>query len=349
MSAKKRVVYFDMLNIAACLAVISLHHNGIVHSFSDSIAWKTALIVEVVAYWAVPIFIMLTGATLLNYRQKYDTPTFFRKRLIRTVVPFFAWSAIVLTWKLVTGQFAFETGSLIEIVNAMLTNKMENIYWYFPFLFSVYLIMPMLSWLTEPKHRPTLRYVVLAMFLLQSTILPLCKLVGISWNSNFALPMNSYLIFLFLGYLLSTAELTPSTRHKLYLAGLAGAVIRYGAILFLSLRDGAKNTLFFNYGYFPSVMLACAVFVWAKSVNWDRVLAVLHLTPEGISRISSCSLGIYLIHRIVMYYELKLLAPLGITNVRVVWRTLFIPVTYLVSLLLVTVLKRIPVMKKLVP
>lgn len=349
MSDQKRVLYFDILNIAACLAVVSLHHNGIVHSFSNSIAWKTALIVEVVAYWAVPIFLMLTGATLMNYRQKYDTPTFFRKRLARAVVPFFAWSAIVLVWKLATGQFTFSTLNVQAVINAMLNNQMENIYWYFPFLFSVYLMLPLLSWLTEPKHRRTLWFIVLAMFVLQSTMIPLCKLVGITWNSNFGLPMNSYMIFPLLGYLLSTTDFSPSARHKIYLLGLLGAIIRYVAIYTLSIADGAKNTLFFNYGYFPSVMLACAVFVWAKTVRWERVLSAIHLTPAKIAHISSFSLGIYLTHRIIMYYELLLLAQVGITNVRVVWRTLFIPVTYLLALTFVAILKRVPGLRRLVP
>ena len=49
---KKRVLYFDVLNILACIAVISLHHNGVVHTYSNSWTWKTALIVETGAYWA---------------------------------------------------------------------------------------------------------------------------------------------------------------------------------------------------------------------------------------------------------------------------------------------------------
>ena len=30
----KRVLYYDLLNIAACIAVIALHHNGLVHTFT---------------------------------------------------------------------------------------------------------------------------------------------------------------------------------------------------------------------------------------------------------------------------------------------------------------------------
>ena len=67
---KKRVLYFDVLNILACIAVISLHHNGVVHTYSNSWTWKTALIVETGAYWAVPVFLMLSGATLMMVKSQ---------------------------------------------------------------------------------------------------------------------------------------------------------------------------------------------------------------------------------------------------------------------------------------
>ena len=68
---QKRVLYFDILNIFACFSVICLHHNSIVHSFMGDTAWKQALIVEVLFYWAVPVFLMLSGANLMNYRERY--------------------------------------------------------------------------------------------------------------------------------------------------------------------------------------------------------------------------------------------------------------------------------------
>lgn len=78
---KDRIVYFDILNILSIIAVIALHCNGIVHNFSTkySTAWATSLIVECVCYWAVPIFLMLSGANLIKYREKYDTKTFLKK------------------------------------------------------------------------------------------------------------------------------------------------------------------------------------------------------------------------------------------------------------------------------
>ena len=60
--SKKRYLYFDLLSVIACLAVIFLHCNGIVHWGPQTPHWSQALAVEVGFYWAVPIFFMCTGA-----------------------------------------------------------------------------------------------------------------------------------------------------------------------------------------------------------------------------------------------------------------------------------------------
>ena len=66
----------DSLNIAACFSVIALHCNQMVHTWQPGKNWLLALLIEVLFYWAVPVFLMLTGATLMRYRDRYDTKTF---------------------------------------------------------------------------------------------------------------------------------------------------------------------------------------------------------------------------------------------------------------------------------
>ena len=76
--------YIYILNVLACIAVISMHHNGKVYAFSNTLGWKQALGVEVLAYWAVPVFYMISGATLMNYRERYSTETFLKKRFLKS-------------------------------------------------------------------------------------------------------------------------------------------------------------------------------------------------------------------------------------------------------------------------
>ena len=63
METQERVIYYDFLNIGACFCVVAMHCNWIVHRFENTIAWKQSLLVDVIAYWAVPVFFMLSGAT----------------------------------------------------------------------------------------------------------------------------------------------------------------------------------------------------------------------------------------------------------------------------------------------
>ena len=96
---KERIFYFDILNILAIISVIAMHCNGLVHGDPNTRAWNSSLLVECICYWAVPIFFMLSGANLLRYREKYDTKQFFKKRMLKVVIPFVFWALIMFIWK----------------------------------------------------------------------------------------------------------------------------------------------------------------------------------------------------------------------------------------------------------
>lgn len=346
MRNQERILYYDMLNICACIAVIAIHHNGIAHTFSNSWTWKTALIAEVIFYWCVPVFLMLTGATLMPYRNKYNTKEFFRRRFVRTLIPFVAWSLILLFVKELLGKSILETFSVQEIISAVLNYKIEGVYWFFPLLFSIYFLMPVLSLLSLDEYRNTLKYTIVIMLILQSTLPFLSALLGIQWNSDFSLSWNSCLVYVLLGYYLSTEEKLPL--GKLVLIGILGCIIRYVCIYKLSMRDGTINKLFFTYGCLPAVMLSVSVFSVFKAVDWKKIFQKIHLREEVIADIASCSLGVYLIHKSVMWVELKVLGG-SLDNTSIIWRTIFIIITYLISLILVKLIKYIPVVKKIVP
>ena len=91
MNIKDRKNYITFLSIISAIAVVILHTNGCFWIFSNKRYWFTANIIECLFYFAVPAFFMITGITLMNYRDKYDTKTYFKKRIIKTVIPFLTW------------------------------------------------------------------------------------------------------------------------------------------------------------------------------------------------------------------------------------------------------------------
>lgn len=173
MSAK-RVVYFDLLNVAACIAVVALHCNQMVHTWQPGKNWLLAMAIETVFYWAVPIFFMLTGATLMRYRERYDTRTFIEKRVKRTVIPFVAWSLILFL--VVSVPLGGAHLGIRTFLNLMLNNQIEQVYWFFFPLFSLYLALPMISLLADNKK--VILYGVMVSFALVSVLPYLCQLGG---------------------------------------------------------------------------------------------------------------------------------------------------------------------------
>lgn len=334
------IIYFDILNIIACLAVLILHHNGIVWQFSKSWSWRMSLLVECVFYWAVPIFLMLSGATLMNYREKYSTQMFFKKRFTRTVLPWFCWSIIILTWKVSTGQITLESYNIVYIVDLILENKIENVYWFFMTLFGVYFSMPVLTNLV--KKRKTLWYIVGIAFVTYSCLPVVNQLMGM--NLSIAIPVASGLIiFPVLGYLLATMEIKRKSRFLLYTGAIVATAFRYIYTYIWSYRTETTDISIKGYEKFYSVLLAAAVFVLIKSIRWDNILK--QKSKEFLHTLASYSFGVYLIHMIVIYYELRLFNQ---TASMWSWRTIFVPITYGVALCSVWVLDKIPGIKKII-
>ena len=100
-SGKADTRYLSLLSVIACLSVVILHTNNCFWRFSSTeFYWKTANLVESLFYYAVPVFFMISGATLIDYPQRYSTLVFFRKRLTKTLIPFVFWSLAGLAFSI---------------------------------------------------------------------------------------------------------------------------------------------------------------------------------------------------------------------------------------------------------
>ena len=181
--------------------------------------------------------------------------------------------------------------------------------------------------------------------MLTSFLPPVLQYVGIQWNGNMQFVMaGGYLPFAIMGYLFSTQEFTRKQRVVLYLLGVFGVVIRYGGTVWLSVQKGSLDRVFFNYHGYYSVFLAVAVFVWFRHSRWIQRLGD-HPRLVGLIRtVSGCSFGIYLMHM-----PIKKLLALFIEPVGWEWRLLVPFLIYGVALGVTYVLKKLPVIRYIVP
>lgn len=76
--AKAHFVFVDVLNIISCFAVVCLHTSLGVFSPQRTRLWAFQELMQAVFIFAVPIFFMVSGMNLLDYRKKYSTKVFFK-------------------------------------------------------------------------------------------------------------------------------------------------------------------------------------------------------------------------------------------------------------------------------
>lgn len=333
--------YIYILNVLACIAVISMHHNGKVYAFSNTLGWKQALGVEVLAYWAVPVFYMISGATLMNYRERYSTETFLKRRFLKVGVPFVAWSALFIIKNIVRGGYTLESPKGVRFVEDIINIRVQNVYWFFPVICGIYLIIPVLSLIKD--NRKIMWYITICIFILSSVVPVACKWLHVEWYGGWKFPMDTAILYVVLGYLLSTEDLNRKNRMIVYALGISGALIRYLYTYFASISLNDVNRDLFSYDYFPAVFLSIAVFVFFKNCSWNKVRN--SVWGNYIVKAASCSFGIYLIHITVMEFEQNILRfPQGVW-----WRSIGIIFTYIIALLAVSVMKKMPIVKYIVP
>jgi surface polysaccharide O-acyltransferase-like enzyme len=262
--------HLDILNIAACASVVVLHATGEVFSFSLSGTWWAAMLLQSLGHFAVPVFFMLSGATLLDYRQRYTTREYFHKRWQRIGIPFIFWTCFYIVWNQLALKAPVLTGPL-AVFDIFLNNGASNIFWFFYALVPIYLLIPVLSLIDWQKNRRVLFY-LLALFFLFNQILPLLsRFAGIGITSYMDLPFKaSYLDYALLGYFLQHLRLTPLRRSLLLAGGGVGFAGMAGGTWLLSRPAGVTDTFLMDYHSLFCYMSAIAVFVLVRSLCEGR-------------------------------------------------------------------------------
>ena len=136
---KERKVYLSLARIICAFAVVMIHTNGCFYEFNTESCWIWANVIECGLGFAVPVFIMISGATLMDYSNRYSTKEYFKKRIIKTGIPYVVWSVI---------------GNVLNISGTFF------VYYFFLYLFGVYLCIPLFSFLKEEYKEKVITYVV---------------------------------------------------------------------------------------------------------------------------------------------------------------------------------------------
>lgn len=341
--ALSRIVYYDVLNIISCMAVVILHSNGYIHEFIKDDYWGIHVAIDTLFFFAVPVFFMLSGANLFNYRKKYSTKVFINKRLKKTFLPFLFWSLfffitfIIIHWDNETKLLTWR-----KIIQIIVTGKIPlTNYWFFIPLFFLYIFMPFISLMIGAMNTRQISYLCMLLVLFQSIIPTLLSAIGI--YEELPLPLNSYILYALLGYLFSIKDLE---KNKTFMTILCTTAIISLAIRFwLNYNSDVKNESLFNYFGLYSLLPSCSIFLIVKSYfTQDSIIS--RNCKRIISFLAPKSFGVFLIHTFII----RLLANIHGFDMNNIW---FIPVAFFVSysssVIIVHLLQKNNITKHIVP
>ena len=296
-----RTCYFDVLNVVACAAVIMLHCSNSVFGNAGDEHWSRCVVVQSVFIFAVPIFLMISGANLLGYRKRYDTRTFFKKRASRILAVFIGCSILFyLVECFVPEPFGYgpRTFSLAEFVRGFLVNDINDIYWYFYAIIGLYLVTPLFSKIADDAA--LLRYCIV-ICLLVSVVFPCINRFGPDFDffGYFSYPyLSSWLLYFLSGYYLAHhfKRHVPTWLLPILFAACVAAA-SYATLhtnLTYQIPAGAPYDSYYSGVFSPLEYVAiCSLFLLGKQL--DPALSRSLVSPIA-RELSALTLGIYAIH-----------------------------------------------------
>lgn len=348
--ANKRVYYLDVMRTVACFLVILLHTSAyyLLDKFGSLDFWIGDC-VNGLTRVAVPLFVMISGALLLNEDYQY---TFEKmKRHIKRMVIFFVfWSSLYCFVFHVLSPVAKHTPvSVKEVLSALITGHYHL--WYVYLIIGIYLIIPILRLWVKKENLVYVRYFLLISFALCFFVCQVITVIGYYFEDFTALQtvyasinlqyVGGYTAYLLLGWYLSEFEVR--NKKRLYILGGIGAAISIVGTGLLSITLNDVVQLFENTSI--NVLAASvATFVFIKDKCSEKKYN-LTLSRRLVSFVSSRSLGIYAVHAgLVSVFHLilqKVLPDFAIIQICVGF-----VISSVLSLMIVFALSRIKPFKK---
>lgn len=316
---KPRVLWLDLLRITAIVFVLFIHASAQnFHSLPlNSTRFYALVIYDDLCHIAVPLFVMISGAMLLDPQRHFDTRRFFSKNVFRIVAAFLFWSTVNLIYD--TTRYYFEHGgfsgfSVEKMFRSFFVGKIYM--WYLFMIFGLYIITPLVRCITrEMKNAKYFLLVFLILGCLVPSLIELGKVFDITvlkWLDSmrgnmrfyFALGYTGYYV---MGYVLFRTRVSKCTEYLLYAAALVLSVASVFGTIIISQMKGKDYTGLFTYSMPNMVAGSAAVFIFFK----NRVSKLkLQKFKKPIVLLSSCTFGIYLTHM----YAIDFLEAVGFDN-----------------------------------
>lgn len=339
----KRKIYIDLVKTIAIIGVIVIHtSSSAVMLSAGTFSWNAAMIFRSVFGASVPLFLMCSGALLLNPEKIMTVKKLYCHSLMRIVIAMFFWAVIYKVYHLVSDGI-FNTSTMIHSLKEVLLFNHEFHFYYLHMIIIVYVFLPITRKFVSSSDKSDLEYFIvvwIALGIVMPTVMsfyPFTLLGGMipQWMINLTYSSVGYGV---LGYYLSVY---PISLKFGALTAIVGSIATFVMTLVMTLKNGV-----FYEGFLSGVSInvfSLAVGIYTLCVHVSKKIG--EKAKNICKTLSGASFCIYLIHVFVIY----LFSSVGFTyqtfNV-----ALYIPIASICNLAICLVvwmiIKRIPGINK---
>lgn len=285
-----RSINFDFIRTLAILFVICIHCMGEMEQVISSVhcGMPTKIVgalLNSIIHSGVPLFVMLSGALLLNKNEPISL--FFKKRFKRILIPFFIWSLIVFIIKQLEDSSQVTANPIFEFLMQFISGGTHGIYWYIYLIIGLYLLTPILRVYFSNATKTQIYYLGICMTMIW--------LLGRTFHeiqifNRFASLNAIYLTYFIFGGVAGRYMIKEKVFRKILPIGLLLSVV--GGFL----DDFYQLKINFPWIFFTSLFLFLYMLNMSPCKVFNRI----------VKFISSTSYGIYLSHFMFISLFLKL-------------------------------------------
>lgn len=359
MKSNDHLLWPDILKVAAAYAVVVLHSAApLVVRYNDlgATSWWIGNIYDSLSRWCIPLFVMLSGAFLLDRASGVSLGSFFRRRLRRVALPFVVWSFIYFLWRIHGNK---EPLALADFLPLLIAGPIYYHLWFLYLIIGLYLLAPLLSVYLKHADKRNVAY-VLVLWLVMGSILPVAESyfkIQTYFSTGTSPSLSQFIGYFILGALLRDLRIRSPEPWRILafvlLFVLAFVITAYGTYYVTVIKNnGAFDGVFYEY-FSPNVVgMTLAVYMLGKSLAVPAAPEHVERKWGPVSAIAAAVPGIYLVH--AMLIEVAKDGALGFSfDQTTLQPALGVPAfalgIFLASLLIVLIMKQLPGIKYLVP
>lgn len=343
---KVRLEYIDLLKFFAIFSIIAQH---------CFLVWQNVEVMNIKVYgfsgilrFGVPIFIMISGALLLN--RDIEIGSFLKKKTSRLVYPFIFFYIITFLFVFLTGHTHAQTSDIFFFR------------WYFWMILGVYLSIPIINKFIQHSSMKEISYFIY-IFIFASIFYQITYILGIIQCFDLTLFLSP-LGYLVLGYYLSKKEFNLSTNKIITLSIIIFLISSFIESLIITgsipmtefnLANSSIGLTSYLDVNIIKIIQSASLFILCKYIYQSNSIykpiknfLKTKIISKFVISVSRASYGMYLINlipQLILYYYIKPLKLSGLqSSITIIGSSIII---FLVSWIIIIILSKIPYIKYL--